>query len=255
MKSQPLYFPPTMTDAEESYLHLRLPLPVGYLLHNRYRISGILSDGGGFSMTYRAVDTYRDLNLDVVVKENFPLGVAVRNPNTYELCPARGLEEFYSKTLLRFEEEAELLSTLNHPNIVRVNAHFRELNTAYYVMPHIGGNELFDAMSPPDKLREYELKPVLCCLLNTLHFMHGYNLMHRDIKPSNILMDAKNTPVLIDFGLVRSANTNHNHVEQINGRTFIQQSKYLCKVFFFFSFALLINWCVFNKPSNMFIKY
>ena len=228
MEPQSLHSSPIITDADESYLQLRLPLPIGYLLHNRYRISGILSENGGFGMTYRAVDTYRDLNLDVVVKENFPLGVAVRNPSTHELSPARGLEKSYNKALQRFEEEAELLSILNHPNIVRVNAHFKELKTAYYVMPHIGGNEVHNAMSPPDTLSEAELKPVLCCLLNTLHFMHGYNLMHRDIKPSNILMDANGTPVLIDFGLVRSAKNNRTltchytpgyaPVEQISGK-------------------------------------
>ena len=179
-------------------------------------------------MTYRAVDTYRNLNLDVVVKENFPLGVAVRNPDTMELLPLPGMVDFYAKTLQRFAEEAELLSSLNHPNIVRVSAHFSELNTAYYVMPYIGGTELHRALPEPDKLNEATLLPVLRCLLETLHYMHGHNLMHRDIKPNNILMDAKGTLKLIDFGLVRSTEATHTltrhytpgyaPVEQISGK-------------------------------------
>ncbi|MBQ8480609.1 MAG: ankyrin repeat domain-containing protein [Akkermansia sp.] len=210
------------------YLHLRRPLPTGYPLHKRYRITGVLSEGGGFGMTYRAVDTYRNLNLDVVVKENFPLGVAVRNPDTMELLPLPGMVDFYAKTLQRFAEEAELLSSLNHPNIVRVSAHFSELNTAYYVMPYIGGTELHRALPEPDKLNEATLLPVLRCLLETLHYMHGHNLMHRDIKPNNILMDAKGTLKLIDFGLVRSTEAAHTltrhytpgyaPVEQISGK-------------------------------------
>ena len=210
------------------YLHLRRPLPTGYPLHRRYRITSVLSESGGFGMTYRAVDTYRNLNLDVVVKENFPLGVAVRNPDTMELLPLPGMVDFYAKTLQRFAEEAELLSSLNHPNIVRVSAHFSELNTAYYVMPYIGGTELHRALPEPDKLNEATLLPVLRCLLETLHYMHGHNLMHRDIKPNNILMDAKGTLKLIDFGLVRSTEATHTltrhytpgyaPVEQISGK-------------------------------------
>ncbi len=179
-------------------------------------------------MTYRAVDTYRNLNLDVVVKENFPLGVAVRNPDTMELIPLPGMDDFYAKTLQRFTEEAELLSSLNHPNIVRVSAHFSELNTAYYVMPYIGGTELHRALPEPDKLNEATLLPVLRCLLETLHYMHGHNLMHRDIKPNNILMDSDGTLKLIDFGLVRSTEATHTltrhytpgyaPVEQISGK-------------------------------------
>ncbi len=179
-------------------------------------------------MTYRAVDTYRNLNLAVVVKENFPLGVAVRNPETLALHPVPGMEDTYAKTLQCFEEEAELLSTLTHTNIVRVSAHFSELNTAYYVMPHIGGTELQKALPSPDKLSEADLLPILRCLLKTLHYMHGYNLMHRDIKPTNILIDDKGTPILIDFGLVRSTESTHTltrnytpgyaPVEQISGK-------------------------------------
>ena len=201
-------------NAEESYLHLRRPLPIGHLLHKRYRIMGGLSEHGGFGMTYRAVDTYRNLNLDVVVKENFPQGVAVRHPETLQLHPLHGMEDFYTKTLQRFEEEAELLATLNHPNIVRVSAHFSEHNTAYYVMPHIDGTELHQALPPPDELSGTELLPVLRSLLNTLHYMHGFDLMHRDIKPSNILMDAAGTPILIDFGLVRSTVATHTLTRQ-----------------------------------------
>ena len=210
------------------YRHLRRPLPIGYLLHNRYRITGVLSENGGFGMTYRAVDTYRNLNLDVVVKENFPLGVAVRNPITHELDPAHGMEQFYAKTLQRFEEEAELLSTFDHTNIVRVKAHFSELNTAYYVMPYIGGTELHLALPPPDELSEADLLPVLCCLLETLQYMHDHKLMHRDIKPNNILMDSEGSLKLIDFGLVRSMEATHTFtrnytlgyapVEQISGK-------------------------------------
>ncbi|MDO5464101.1 MAG: ankyrin repeat domain-containing protein, partial [Akkermansia sp.] len=178
-------------------------------------------------MTYRAVDTYRDLNLDVVVKENFPLNVAARHPETLQLHPLRGMEDIFTKTLQRFEEEAELLATLNHPNIVRVSAHFSELNTAYYVMPHIGGIELYRALPPADELSEAELKPVLRSLLEALQYIHDFKLLHRDIKPNNVLLDTKSTPILIDFGLVRSTDTfrtltrnytpGYAPVEQISG--------------------------------------
>lgn len=201
---------PQVQSVADDYRHLRRPLPIGYQLHNRYIITELLSDNGGFGMTYRAVDIYRDLNLDVVVKENFPLGVAVRNPQTHELAPAHGMEEFYVKTLQHFEEEAELLTTINHPNIVRVTAHFSELNTAYYVMPYIGGTELNCALPHPDRLSEAELLPILRSMLQALHYMHNHKLLHRDIKPNNILIDDKGNPILIDFGLVRSIDKTHH---------------------------------------------
>lgn len=219
---------PQVQSVAGDYRHLRRPLPIGYKLHNRYIITELLSDNGGFGMTYRAVDIYRDLNLDVVVKENFPLGVAVRNPQTHELDPAHGMEEFYAKTLQRFEEEAELLSTFDYPNIVRVKTHFSELKTAYYVMPYIGGTELNCALPHPDRLSEAELLPILRSMLQALHYMHNHKLLHRDIKPNNILIDDKGNPILIDFGLVRSIDKTYHFtriytpgyapVEQISGQ-------------------------------------
>ncbi len=190
--------------------HLRRPLPIGYQLHNRYIITELLSDNGGFGMTYRAVDTYRDLNLDVVVKENFPLGVAMRDSKSLELYPVHKMEELYSKVLKQFEDEAELLTTINHPNIVRVTAHFSELNTAYYVMPYISGTELNCALPHHDRLSEAELLPILRGMLQALHYMHNHKLLHRDIKPNNILIDDKSNPILIDFGLVRSIDKTHH---------------------------------------------
>ncbi len=177
-------------------------LPAGVELGD-YRILHPLGQGG-FGITYLAEQI--STGQKVVIKENLPgfcafrhstrLVVGASNPND----PLRE----YEKYLTDFVKEARLLSSLKHPNIVRVQEAFESLGTAYYVMPWVGGRDLRQSAPSHEEISEDWLAPILRQLLDALEYLHERNIYHRDVKPANILMDEDGRPVIIDFGTARN---------------------------------------------------
>ncbi len=181
-------------------------LPRGYELSN-YVIERKLGHGG-FGITYLARETAT--NRAVVIKENFPQVCSQRHTTNLTVGPSSAEnKELYEWALSRFLDEAKVLIRLSHPGIVPVLTAFNALGTAYYVMPLVEGKEIHKAAPSPQTINEAWLRPVLQKLLEALAYLHGEGLLHRDIKPSNILMCADGSPLLIDFGTVRSSDAPH----------------------------------------------
>ncbi len=182
---------------------MTLSLPDDYQL-GQYRILKVLAQGG-FGMTYLATDT--NSGEKVVIKENLPRTFAYRRENTHEVCPVSNegaFKERFDWSLSRFIDEANTLSKLNHPNIVKVLQAFKTLGTAYYVMPWVGGRELHKVAPSAAEINEAWLAPILQKLLDALNYLHSAGVIHRDLKPSNILITKGRTPIIIDFGTARS---------------------------------------------------
>jgi len=100
-----------------------------------------------------------------------------------------------------FLEEAKLLSTLKHPNIVSVLDFFLANGTAYLVMNYEYGTTLGHWLKNQDNLVDSAFlldvfPPIMRCIKN----MHNRNLLHLDIKPDNILLRPENNPLILDFG-------------------------------------------------------
>ncbi len=187
-------------------------LPEGRTLNGRYRIWQKLG-GGGFGLTYLA--TVRDAPVQgglVVIKEHFPAWCATRHPTTGQVCVKEGEQTKYDWSLDAFKHEAQQLSILNHPNIIRVTDAFEENNTAYYVMPYVRGGSLADGVKwlrrKGQRLSQAAVLKLMRSLLSALEHMHhstlrGVPVYHLDIKPGNILLSSNGVeelPVLIDFG-------------------------------------------------------
>ena len=101
-----------------------------------------------------------------------------------------------------FMREAEILSQLEHPNIVEIkdSGHFN--GNPYLVMEYIEGPTVFELIQNK-QLSISKAVNIAYKICSALDYSYcKYNLIHRDIKPSNIILDAKanNNPKLIDFG-------------------------------------------------------
>ena len=180
-------------------------LPVGYMLQN-YRIERALGRGG-FGITYLATENITGRK--VVIKENYPRGVATRESANYGVRAVDAdNKEMFDWALGSFVAEARVLTGLRHPHIVQVLTAFEALGTAYYVMDYIGGNSL-SKMRPAD-ITEQRLLDILRPILSALSYIHTLPemLLHRDIKSDNILITPEGTPVLIDFGAARAVISN-----------------------------------------------
>lgn len=173
-------------------------LPAGHILHNVYRIEQTLG-GGTFGVTYLAKHIF--LNSQWVIKEYLP-SFAVRKDG--KVAPNHvNYAEHFNHSLGNFFDEAKILHELSHQNIVKVSDLFKENDTAYFVMPYMGSNTLWNWMCSHSTPSVNELSQIFLPLLDGLQYIHERGLLHRDIKPTNILLTTDGKPVFIDFGLAR----------------------------------------------------
>ena len=96
-----------------------------------------------------------------------------------------------------FRKEWQIASRLMHAHIVRVFEYYDEPERPFYAMQYVDGdhigvlaNEPLDAALPPVAL-----------LADALRYTHGKSVVHRDLKSSNVLLDARGSPHLLDFGV------------------------------------------------------
>ncbi len=173
-------------------------LPIGTLLHGKYRIDKVLGQGG-FGITYAATQT--QLGFKVAVKEMFP-GGTLRQGQTVH--PPTGLSaQSWQQAKTDFTAEAKVLARFNHPDIVRVLDLFEEGGTAYMVMELLQGESLQSRIDRLGALPPAEVQQIAVRVTEALKEVHAASLLHRDIKPDNILLEASGRIVLIDFGSAR----------------------------------------------------
>jgi tetratricopeptide (TPR) repeat protein len=107
----------------------------------------------------------------------------------------------------RFRLEAELVSQLEHPNIVPLYEAGEYDGRPYYTMRLVDGGTLADRLGD---LRDDPRRAagLLAAVARAVHFAHQRGVLHRDLKPSNILLDTAAgpaVPLVADFGLARPA--------------------------------------------------
>ncbi|MEZ5470682.1 MAG: bifunctional serine/threonine-protein kinase/formylglycine-generating enzyme family protein [Marinicella sp.] len=106
-----------------------------------------------------------------------------------------------SDVVRRFEQEAEIIAKLYHPNIVSIyEVGHNEDNLLFYSMPYLQHGDLTTFTYHDDK----QLKEVMAAICEGLSFAHAQGVVHRDIKPENILFDQFGQVLLADFGIALS---------------------------------------------------
>lgn len=185
-------------------------LAIGTIIHGEaydYKIMDVLGQGT-FGITYKAKVEMRgalgrlDSNMYVAVKEFFMKEVNGReNSSVTSGSTSNGGLFYYYRD--KFEREARNLSTLSHPNIVKVLEAFHANGTTYYSMEYIDGISLDKkiAQSPQGRMPLTEAIETLKQIGAAIAFMHSRNMLHLDVKPGNVMMRKDGTAVLIDFGL------------------------------------------------------
>ena len=103
----------------------------------------------------------------------------------------------------RFEREARLISSLNHPNICTVHDVGHEGEDFYLVMELIEGGSLAERLQGGGPLPTSEVLRFGIQIADALDRAHRAGIVHRDLKPGNVML-ARNGAKLLDFGLARS---------------------------------------------------
>ena len=158
-----------------------MALQVGSVLSERYRITGILGQGG-MGAVYLAVD--ESLGVPCAVKENLNF-----SPESERL----------------FRREANLLAALRHAHLPRVTNHFVLGSQQYLVMDYVEGEDLKARLERQGALPEPLVVAWASQLCDALAYLHGLNppVIHRDIKPANIKLTPTGEVILVDFGVAK----------------------------------------------------
>ncbi|HSH92935.1 MAG TPA: bifunctional serine/threonine-protein kinase/formylglycine-generating enzyme family protein [Roseimicrobium sp.] len=105
----------------------------------------------------------------------------------------------------RFDREAEIMASLDHPHIIRIVDRGRTTDAAFYIaMELVEGWPLEDFASDcaaNDPNHPHLLLGVLAKVARAVHSAHAAGIIHRDLKPSNIRVDTHGEPRVLDFGL------------------------------------------------------
>ena len=138
---------------------------------------------GGQAAVYKAIHTATKTN--VAIKVLLPTLLASARARHY------------------FEREAELIASLDHPNIVSIRDSGIINHQYYFVMQYIDGQPL-ERYVRLHKLSFRETIVLFNKICAAITYAHQQGIMHRDLKFANILVDKRGEPHVLDFGLAKA---------------------------------------------------
>ena len=149
-----------------------------------YKIAEKLGEGG-MGVVYRAVDA--KLGRDVALKVL---------PAVFAGDPDR---------MARFQREAHVLASLNHPNIAAIYG-LEEANGVHALaMELVEGPTLEERLAAGGAMELEEALALARQMADALEYAHERGVVHRDLKPANVKVTADGTVKVLDFGLAKAA--------------------------------------------------
>ncbi len=191
-------------------LGLHVGLEVGAVVMGRYRIDGVLGEGG-MAVVYAA---------EQVSPVQRPVALKVIKP---------GLDT--KQVVTRFEAERQALALMNHPHIASVlDGGTTDSGHPFFVMDRVEGPPITtycdEHALPID--RRIELFLDVC---RAVWHAHQKGIIHRDLKPSNVLIATQGqlaAPVVIDFGIAKATERRlTEHTLETGGAVFLGTPEYM----------------------------
>jgi len=138
---------------------------------------------GGMGVVWKAIDTTLDRTVAIKVLPDALAGDAAR--------------------LARFEREAKLLASLNHPRIASLYGLHATHGERFLSMELIEGKDLADVLTSGPLPIERALRIALQ-IAEGLEVAHAGGVVHRDLKPGNVKLTAEGDVKILDFGLAKA---------------------------------------------------
>jgi len=166
-------------------------LATGALIAAKYRILAKLG-AGGMGEVYRAEDL--SLNRQVAIKVL---------PDIFAEDPER---------LARFQREAKVLASLNHPNIAAIHGVEEAEGKRFLVLELVEGETLAERLNRGSLSLEETLE-VCRQIAEGLEGAHEKGIIHRDLKPSNVKITPEAKVKILDFGLAKAF---HDEISEVD---------------------------------------
>ncbi|WP_434415947.1 protein kinase domain-containing protein [Nannocystis pusilla] len=171
---------------------------IGAVIAERWEVVEHLG-AGAMGMVYRA--RHIQLKIDVAIKV---------------LKKTAGLT---ASDIARFYRESQLIASLDHDHIVRVQDTGKTANDdLFFVMEYLRGPNLRTLLHREGPLSWARTRTILLQVCDALSAIHGSGMVHRDLKPHNIVLDPRrNHPdfvKLLDFGVAKPLGEDRQHLTQ-----------------------------------------
>jgi len=157
---------------------------------------------GGMGVVYRARDTR--LQRDVALK---------LLPDHFAADPER---------LARFQREAQVLASLNHPNIAQIYG-LEQISSGCIVMELVEGETLADRIER-GRVPVDDAIAISQQIVDALEAAHERDVVHRDLKPANIKLTPDGNVKVLDFGLAKALSGSGTEADASNSPTIMTGS-------------------------------
>ena len=164
--------------------NIKLPFSYGFNIHRRYHFQRVLNHGafGQVKLYSDRIFSGREYAIKCISKQKIKIN-----------------------HIAQINNEIEILSSLDHPNIVSYFCTVENNKNYYILMEYLSGKDL-DKIFKEDynKLVLDDFRFILYQVFSALCYLHQNNIVHRDIKPANLICAKNNGKYdlkLIDFGL------------------------------------------------------
>lgn len=105
-----------------------------------------------------------------------------------------------SKVEYQIQRELDILSIVEHENVILLVDHFEDEERIYIVTEYCEGGNLYEKIENGKKLDETIVVKYIMGLSQAVNYLHSNNIIHRDIKPENLVLTIDNNVKLCDFG-------------------------------------------------------
>lgn len=102
-------------------------------------------------------------------------------------------------------EEARVLTAISHPNVVGLRGRVQKDGEEILALEALEGEDIATLLAREGRQSPSTLLALLGPLADALDYLHGQGFVHGDVKPANVVVTQDAGPVLVDFGLARSA--------------------------------------------------
>lgn len=180
----------------------------GNIIHDKYRIVGILGEGGT-AITYEAIDLTQEISVAIKV-------LSLQQTKDWKLVEL-------------FEREAKVLESLDHPRIPDYLDYFfidtKSDRQFFLVQEMISGKSLATLVEQGWYFQQDDVKNIAQQVLEILSYLHSFQppVIHRDIKPHNIIRTEEGEIYLVDLGAVQNVYRN----TLTRGTTFVGTIDYM----------------------------
>jgi eukaryotic-like serine/threonine-protein kinase len=159
-----------------------MPLSTGTRLGSYELLAQI--GAGGMGEVYKAHDT--KLGRDVAIK----------------ILPEVFAHD--ADRLARFQREAKMLASLNHPNIATIHGLEHSDGVHFLIMELVSGDTLAERIKREGAFPVEEALKIAVQIAEALEGAHEKGIIHRDLKPANVKVTPEGKVKVLDFGLAKA---------------------------------------------------